>query len=337
MGFVPLRGSARRQVPVAPRIGRIRMGERVPAGSGDRMKPVVSDGWSVTTSDARVADAVAAHFGSVVEGWSGEGRATDTLKVRTGTKVLPVFVPPHVDPDRIAHYERYTNAHGQERVCTVNTEGTRVCFVATSGVDGRVQVESACACEQIVAAGGEMLCTAKLRLDLFLNIPGVPVVGTFGFESGSVEACETIPGIVATLGEQSRAARFIPAELVMEERRGPQKRYTVPVLRAVMDLQALVTGRRDALPEAVEELMPVRGGPPIDVDALLVRAKALPPEEQDRLRAWMRERGFVLRPGRITEGDAAMVSECLNEAESKSDNSSAEPDDVVDAEIVDEL
>jgi len=259
-----------------PEIGRLRMGEKVETKNG-KQAPAVADGWIITTRERGIADIVAQHFGEPVAPYAGKN-SSDRYQVHTGRTTLPVMLAPGNNTDTMAIYERFTG-RGQERTCTWTPSG-RQSTVFIDGPFGRTPVLSPCVCEQARDAGVKVdpndettggFCQPKLRLQVLLDIPGIPVVGSFQLTSKSEAACEQIPGIIGLIQQASGGdGTGVQADLRMEPRSSATRRYTVPVLTIRASQEALVAA-------VARSISPP--GPHPDTDIAALNAAPLPPVE----------------------------------------------------------
>lgn len=286
------------QARTAGEIGRIRMGQR----TGDRGRPTVAESWIVTCRTEEIGRVVADHFGAPLEPWDGQGRSADRWKILTGTRELPVRMAPGVNPDLMAEHELF-GGQGMIRRCST-VDGRPVCWTPVDGPAGRTEIAGECVCRAALAAGTQPangLCRPTLRLNVFLDVPAIPVIGVFSFVSHSEQACEEMPGMVRMLAQAEMRELFLPATLRMDDRQsqGGKNRFTVPVLDVRVSQSALMApaqiesgavpvaiGTGDTGPEPMVD-EPVREG-------WLAELRALPGQARDHARVLLSVEGLVL-------------------------------------------
>lgn len=262
-------GVASRSVGV---IGHLRMGEMTQTGNGKK-RPSVADNWIVTCKDRQIADTIADHFGVAVTRFDGNGKSMDEWEVRTGTPVLAVRMGPSTDPSRMAGHECF-GGRGMIRRCSVMDDGQRQCWTPVDGIGGRTEIAGACVCEAALNSGGPApeggICKPALRLEVFLDVPTIPVVGTFAFKSGSEMACEEMPSVVRMLVEADIRQLMLPADLVIDRRssRGGTQKFAVPVLRVRLPLETLVSitsGKQEQAAIDAPTVAAIEAAPAVDV------------------------------------------------------------------------
>ena len=69
-------------------LGRIRIGQQVPASTPGKMRPAKLDTFRFTTQSRHAADAIAELYGGTVQDWNNE------FEVITGQSAIGVTVPP---------------------------------------------------------------------------------------------------------------------------------------------------------------------------------------------------------------------------------------------------
>lgn len=215
-------------------LGHLRMGELIATKNG-KTRPTVTDGWIVTCRDREIADVVAAHFDAQVAEFGGQGKSSDKWAVHTHSLTVPVRMGPTTNPDMMAGHECF-GGKGMLRRCTAGADGTRTCWTPVEGPAGRTEIAGDCVCERSLQSGGRPpeggLCKPALRLSVFLDVPAIPVLGTFSFKSGSEQACMEMPAIVSMLVEAEVQQLMLPAQLRIDHRQsqGGTKKFAVPVL-----------------------------------------------------------------------------------------------------------
>ncbi len=319
------------------KLGHLRMGEMVPVGGG-KSRPTVADAWIVTTQDREIANVVAEHFGATVATFSGNGKSADKWEVRTAVTSLPVRLGPDLNPDRMAGHELF-GGKGLVRRCSWDrTSNKRVCGTSVESPAGLIEVLGECVCAASIAATGRApsdgMCKPTLRLDVFLDVPTIPVVGTFGFVSHSEMACDEMPTVAGLLHAMAVRSLMVPAHLVIDRRssRGGTKQFAVPVLRIVMpqsELLALSSVHTPValdLPDSAGELpaSTVETVPPDVVAAWRETFAGLIGPQRERAMDGLRELGVSLKHD--VPADARPAIETLVAA--------VTADDIDDAEIV---
>lgn len=325
-------------------LGHLRMGELVTASNG-KLRPTVTDGWIITCRDREIADVVAAHFNAQVTEFGGQGKSSDKWAVHTHSLTVPVRMGPTTNPDMMAGHECF-GGRGMLRRCSAGTDGVRTCWTPVDGPAGRTEIAGDCVCERSLQSGGKPpeggLCKPALRLSVFLDVPAIPVLGTFSFKSGSEQACMEMPAIVQMLVEAEVQQLMLPAQLRIDHRQsqGGSKKFAVPVLEVRLPqstlLEIIERGRNElaAAPHAAAgELGMGDIQPAPEVDAATVaewRATlgALTGADRDAAVDALRAIHVDLRHG-VRERDRADVQAIVDTYTSHD-----EDDEIVDAELV---
>jgi Recombination directionality factor-like len=202
-------------------VGRIRLGVK-----GGKQGRRAINTFRLTSQERRFLEPVAAEYGGEVKPWH-ESKSPDRFEVITDTRELDVILPPNAMDEA---YEHWTGDMGRLRRCD-----TQWCDLAVPGPDGPEHSIVACICRRL----NEDTCKYRLRLNVML--PKVESIGTWRLDTGSKNAKEEIPGVVAAI-EILGGSAFTKAVLRLEQRTAPGRRFNVPVLDIKSTVEALVAG-----------------------------------------------------------------------------------------------
>jgi hypothetical protein len=285
--------------------GRLRAGTKSEKGA-----PVKSKTWRATSSDRDALEDLAAIYGGTVRTWQpADGRSQ--YEVHTTSPMLKVVLPP--DALSGPSYE-----HWGRGICLRRCDGiTMETPIGTP--DGQEWLEEPCACK----ADGRLLCKPKIRLSVIL--PEIRFGGVWRLDSSSWNACDELPGMVDLIGQMSASGGMPIVELHLEERnatrlvtdrsgneKAQKQNFIVPKLVVPVSAQALAAGAGT---------FGAIAGP--ERPALL---RAPEPELDDV--------DPVDDPLGELSGEARAGGEQPDTAEQST--SAASPDDIEDAEIIDE-
>ena len=213
-------------------IGRIRMGEQVPAGNGKR-RPAKLANFRLTSRDQRVIAAAAGMWGGRCEPWP-EAPDGPQWQVKIEADEITVVVPPG-EMAFSQWYEQWS-AGGCQARCDGRWDTVR---------------EQPCVCDP-----ENRECKITTRLSVML--PDLPGMGLWRAESHGYYAAVELAGLVEVAAAWTQAGRMIPARLRLEQRtvKRPGKdgkpqthRFAVPVLDLDVHPLTLAAG-----PEAAGQL-----------------------------------------------------------------------------------
>jgi hypothetical protein len=220
-------------------IGRIRIGQQVPASNGN-MRPARLGTFRITTASRHTADAVAELFGGEVREWNKQ------WEVITGRSEISVMVPPR-DAVVSQWYEMW-NAGGCIRRCDSQHEqvgnGPCLCPHAEDPQDADEAARMALRRADMAKMNPPQACHLITRVNLM--IPDLPGLGVFRLDTGSFYAAAEI-GDTADLMQAARdQGVFLAAVLRIEQRQrvagGQTKKYPVPVLEILSTFRQIVGG-----------------------------------------------------------------------------------------------
>ena len=229
--------------------GRLRLGYMT-EGRNNKMRPVGSETWIVTSHSEEYVRAAAGLWGGTVEQWQPQGNGAQQWRVFTEARQIDAILPPG-DPLTQA-YEMW-NRGGCQRRC-----------------DGLTEQFSGSPCICLAEYGDRWfendptkVCVSKSRLKVIL--PEMPGLGAWRVETGSFYATDEIAGIVdairAAVGEQ----QLVPVRLRIEHRTrvaaGQTKQFMLPmvelrgatagqILSGVVERQALASANQRQAIEA---------------------------------------------------------------------------------------
>lgn len=211
MTIVPMT-ERRSRLPVA---GRIRSGVKGTAANG-RVKPVAIETFRFTCRRRDDLDTLAGLYGGTVRPWS-DPKSEDKWELISDAGEIRVALPN--DPLGDSYYEMW-GGKGMARRCDGVTAET-----PRPGPDGLEWWTGECLCRK----QGVRSCKPKLRLNVIL--PELPFRGTWRFDSGSDQAVDEMPAMVAML--LSLQGEGLTEGLLRLERRqsqGGAHQYIVPAL-----------------------------------------------------------------------------------------------------------
>lgn len=222
-------------------LGTLRMGELVTKNG--KTFPSTRDTWRVTTSDEKIAAAIAERFGGTVSEW--DSKSAERLVVDTDTKALPVaVVPGHA----ISQWYELWAGGGCKRRC--------------DGVDEAVS-GGACLCDPESDQGRE--CKPTTRLSLVVR--GIEALGLFRLNTGGWYAAQELGGAVQFLEQVTARGESMDGWLRIEERRvvrdGQTKVFKVPVLDVAFGMERLLPSadQTPALPPGYTPVAELPAGP----------------------------------------------------------------------------
>jgi hypothetical protein len=222
-------------------IGRLRIGQLVPAKEPGKMKPARLDTFRFTTQSRHNAYAIAELYGGEVRDWNGQ------YEVITAQNEIGVTVPPR-DEVVSQWYEMWTKG-GCQRRCDSQVEqrsGKPCMCPHAEDPDDLEQVERA-ALERARLAKMNPPRACKLVTRISVQIPDLPGLGVFRIDTGSYWAAVEI-GDAADLMQMARdQGVFLPAILRIEHRQrvkdGQTTRFPVPVLEVLATFREIATGQ----------------------------------------------------------------------------------------------
>lgn len=186
-------------------VGRIRIGETVPAANG-KTRPAKLSEFRITSPDRSLLDQISALYGGVVESWQPQGGGAPQFEVKTSASELPVMVP----PQSVTQFLEHWSGGGCQRRCT-----------------GEINLLTGDEC--LCSSEDSMICKPTTRLSLLLR--DVRSIGTFRLESHGWNAVAELPGMADLLAS---AGGYVPARLYLKPVRqvsgGKTKDFYVPAL-----------------------------------------------------------------------------------------------------------
>jgi hypothetical protein len=228
-------------------LGTLRMGELVTKNG--KTYPTTRETWRVTTSDPKIAAAIAAQFGGTVVDF--DSKSSEALCVDTTTAALPIaVVPGHAIS---AWYELWSGGG---------------CLRRCDGFD-EVISGSPCLCDPDSDKGRE--CKPTTRLSLVVR--GIDALGLFRLNTGGWYAATELGGAVQFLEARTARGEALEGWLRIEERRvvrdGQTKVFKVPVLDVAYGLDRMlpVGETREALPNGYKPLAALAPGSGTSVEA----------------------------------------------------------------------
>lgn len=291
MSIVPF-AERRTRLPVA---GRIRSGVKGRAANG-KIKPVAIETFRFTCRRSDDLEVLAGLYGGAVRPWS-DPKSEDRFELISEAGEIRVALPN--DPLGESYYEMW-GGRGLARRCDgIEAEVTR------KGPDGQEWDTVPCLCRQ----RGVKECKPKLRLAVIL--PELPFRGTWRFDTGSDQAVDEMPAMVAML--LSLQGEGLTEGLLRLERRqsqGGAHQFIVPALGLSATPVEIMQGqaRLAALPQSagggqgtsgsVPQLPPAPGAEgaatPSALDDEVVEAELLD-EDDPALEPSPREKARMLR------------------------------------------
>jgi hypothetical protein len=222
----------------AQRIGRVRIGQQVPASSGG-MRPATLTTFRFTTGSQVTAEAVAALYGGEARPWEGQRGQWEVI---TGKSEIWVNIPP-ADEVVSGWYEKWA-ASGIQRRCDSRREqvsgGPCLCPHAENPADPDEVRDKAILRDRLAKEG--KACARHLRINV--QIPDLPGVGVFMLDTGSYNAATEVIGKAEMLEEARKRGIFLKAMLRIEWRQRGSDRtpYPVPVLEILDTVRDIVSG-----------------------------------------------------------------------------------------------
>lgn len=189
-------------------LGTLRMGELV--SKNGKTYPTTRETWRVTTSDPKIAAAVAEQFGGKVVEW--DSKSSEALCVDTDAPALPIaVVPGHA----LSQFYELWSGGGCQRRC--------------DGIEELIS-GTPCLCDPDSDNGRE--CKPTTRLSLVVR--GIDALGLFRLNTGGWYAASELGGAVQFLEQRTARGEALEGWLRIEERRvvrdGTTKVFKVPVL-----------------------------------------------------------------------------------------------------------
>jgi hypothetical protein len=205
-----------------PEVGRLRLGQRLPAGNGTR--PAALAAWRLTSKSRFRLEAAAQVYGGTVQEWKDAPGEDPQWELFTESKALRVAVIP---TQPVSQFYEHWSAGGCQRRCDGATE-------LISG--------DACLCQMEADEPSDYRCKPTTRLSVLL--PDLPGLGVWRVEThGYYGAAE----LAASAELLAGFGRPMPVALVIDQRSEkrpgqPRRDYVVPMLdsrQSFLDLQAL--------------------------------------------------------------------------------------------------
>ena len=225
-------------------IGRIRLGQQVPASTPGKMRPARLDTFRFTTGSRVAADAIAELYGGRVSEWNNE------FEVITNQSAIGVTVPPR-DQVVSQHYEMWS-AGGCARRCDSQVEQISgqpcLCPHADDPTD-LAQVEAA-AKERARLASLKVPQACKAITRISVMLPDLPGLGVFRLDTHSFYAAVEIGDAAALMQAARDQGVFLPAVLRIDHRQrvanGRTKKFPVPVLEVMATFRQIASGQLEA-------------------------------------------------------------------------------------------
>ncbi len=221
MSLTPIEGFTRR----LPQAGRIRLGKQVRNAKG-KMRPAKIDTFRFTSPISELLDPLAEIYGGQVKPWN-EPKSGDRFELISKSRAIRVVLPPEPYSE---WYEQWTGDKGLTHRC----DG-QWCDKLIGGPDGAEPMRIPCEC----AERGALACTYNLRLSLLL--PEVDTMGVWRLDTKSRHARSEIPGLIEIV-QMAQGRGLYKAELRLEERTAPGRRFNVPVLDLRHSVESLIAG-----------------------------------------------------------------------------------------------
>jgi hypothetical protein len=224
-------------------IGRIRIGQQVPASSGGT-RPERLTTFRFTTASRSTAEAIAELYGGTVRPWEGQ------LEVITEKSEIGVTVPPR-DAVISQWYEMWNKGGCIHRCDSLHdriTGGACVCPQPADPADPESVADNARNRARLAKMNPPQACGLITRINVM--IPDLPGIGVFRLDTGSFYAAGE-SGDKADLMEMAREHNvFLPATLRIEWRKrlagGKTTNYPVPVLEILSTFRAIASGALEA-------------------------------------------------------------------------------------------
>lgn len=257
---VPIANIARR----IPEAGRIRIGDKVAAGKGERPRAI--DTFRFTSHDSEALGQITEMYGGAVIPWSDPKAADGQFQVITAASEIRVVLPP--DPLGTTPIYELWGGGGCDRRCDGLTAA-----VLVAGPEGKEPADVPCIC----TAKGAMECSVVTRLNVIL--PEVRFAGVWRLDTKSWNAAQEMPGMVDLI--QSMQVRGLSyATLSIKHRRsvagGQTRKFLVPMLGTPASVEQIALGANQ-LGSALPSAAPLAEiGAAEDDDAPLATVTAIP-------------------------------------------------------------
>ena len=268
--------------------GRIRIGEQVPTGNGNKTRPAKLETFRLTSRSEGAIRAAAGVYGGTPEIWADAPHGTKQWQLFTAVDQLGVLLP----PEQMSFSQFYEIWSGGG--CQVRCTGAEL-----------VPSGAPCMCDP-----EDRKCKAHTRLSVILS--DLSGAGLWRLDTQGWNAAVEIGGAfgMAKLIAQASQRSIIPAILRLDQREikrpdEPIKRFAVPVLEFSVNLVAL-TGA-GAEPQAISsgQVTPVPGAS--DARSLADEIKAIETKGGPKPRANSAEplkpTGLTPRPLSAMDGD----------------------------------
>lgn len=308
-------------------LGEIRLGHVVPTSNG-KTRPAKLDKFRFTSPSRDILSAVAELYGGEVKPWTPANGGPSEFEVYSTVNRLPVLIPPR---DAVSQwYELYAGSKCQRRCDGVTEQKSdRPCMCDPDNRD----------------------CAMTTRVNVMLR--DVPALGQWLLISKGYHAAVTLPPAAELL---SQAGGYVAGWLGMEEKTAIVKdqlaRFKVPTLDVEITPAALMAGQITGGTQAVAsgpERVAITSGRP-DYAALAAVAKTS--EEVGKLWTQANQAGHLDDDlAKALKARAAALSATKKKPEPPTSNDETgdlaqetelayvqgehQPDEVVDAEIVD--
>lgn len=213
-------------------VGRIRIGQRIATGKGDR--PAKLEQFRFTSRDRMVIEAAAQQWGGVCQPWEGAPDGPQ-WEVYTSADQVSVVIPPS-DMAFSQAWEQWSRGG-----CKVRCDG-----------QWDHLADKACHCDP-----EQRECDPHTRLSVIL--PDLPGMGVWRLDTQSYYAAVELAGLVDLIVAHSARGVLLPARLRLEQRSVKRageaaKRFGVPVLDIDVHPMALAAGGEIGSPVALPGL-----------------------------------------------------------------------------------
>ncbi len=210
-------------------LGRIRIGDQVPAKEPGKTRPHKLDKFRFTSANPELIDSIAGLYGGKPRPWNNDGKAE--FEVYSETARVPILVPPK---NLTQWYELHTAAGCLRR-----------CDGFTNIVD-----DTPCKCpknglERALAAQSGKACKPTTRLNVVL--PDVPGIGVWRIDSHGYHSAVKLPMVAELLAFAAGERRYIPAHLtlVLQTSKQPgqgRREWYVPLIDVGASPRELMAG-----------------------------------------------------------------------------------------------
>lgn len=210
-------------------LGRIRIGDQVPAKEPGKTRPHKLDKFRFTSANPELIDSIAALYGGKPRPWNNDGKAE--FEVYSETARVPILVPPK---NLTQWYELHTAAG-----CLRRCDGFK-----------NIVDDTPCKCpknklERALAAQSGKACKPTTRLNVVL--PDVPGIGVWRIDSHGYHSAVKLPMVAELLAFAAGERRYIPAHLtlVLQTSKQPgqgRREWYVPLIDVGASPRELMAG-----------------------------------------------------------------------------------------------